>query len=69
MANTIFSPPSARLFYLAGEGFTDPWYWDLAAAKGQEYSVCFGAPWKPQRPSFSSFTADMASMRRLAACF
>ena len=69
MANTIFSPPGARLFYLAGEGFDDPWYWDLAAVKGHEYSVCFGTPWKPQAPSFSSFAVDLDQLRELLRWF
>jgi hypothetical protein len=65
MANTLFCPPATRVFYLAGEGFSDPWYWDLAAVKRHEYSVCFGTPWKPKRPNFSSFTIDAGQLREI----
>lgn len=67
MANTIFSPPSTKVFYLAGEGFTDPWYWDLAAVKQHEYSVCFGPQWKPEAPNFSSFRIERPQLEELAA--
>jgi hypothetical protein len=66
MVNTLFCPPSTRVVYLAGEGFVDPWYWDLAAVKGHEYSVCFGDPWKPDTPNFSSFTIAEAQLRKIA---
>lgn len=66
MVNALFAPSGARLFYLAPEGFKDPWYWDLAAACGQEYSVCFGTPWKPRYPNFSSFTVSDSQLRAVA---
>lgn len=56
MVNTLFAPPGALVVYLAGEGFIDPFYWDLAALRRHEYRVCFGVPWKPEMPIFSSFT-------------
>jgi len=65
MVNTMFAPATARLFYLAPEGFVDPWYWDLAAVNGQSYSVCYGTPWKPEAPNFSSFRIEPDQLREL----
>lgn len=67
MVNTIFCNPGTRLFYLAGVGFTDPWFWDLAAVRGHEYSVCFGEPWKPEMPRLSSFRMGAAELAALSA--
>ncbi len=69
MVNTMFCRPSTRVFYLAGEGFVDPWYWDLAAVKGHEYSVCFGTPWKPTSPNFSSFVVDTEQLKIVRTWF
>jgi hypothetical protein len=67
MVNTLFAPPRARVYYLAGTGFIDPFYWDLAATRGDEYRVCFGTPWKPEQPTFSSFTIEDAQLAQLLA--
>jgi capsular polysaccharide biosynthesis protein len=42
MTNTMFCPPGTKLVYLAPAGWREPFYWDLAAACGHEYHVCFG---------------------------
>ena len=65
MGNTIFSPPDIPVIYLAGEGFTDPFYWDLAAVKRQRYAVCTGAVEYPERPTFSPFELGSARIREL----
>jgi hypothetical protein len=67
MGNTLFTPSGARLWYLAGEGFIDPFYWDLAALLGHDYNVAFGEPWKPEKPTFSSFTLDPTVLDELVA--
>ena len=43
MTNTIFSPPGARILTIAADcGWSDPFFWDLAAVCGQSYAVLFG---------------------------
>jgi len=43
MTNTIFSPPGARILYLAPDsGWVDPFFWALAAVCGQSYSAIHG---------------------------
>ena len=69
MVNTLFCPPATKVIYLAGEGFVDPWYWDLAAIKGHEYSVCFGTPWKPEAPNFSSFRIEEKHLSTIVEWF
>jgi hypothetical protein len=67
MVNTMFCGARTRVFYLAGQGFVDPFFWDLAAVKSHEYNVCFGSPWKPEKPTFSSFTVDRQQLDELDA--
>lgn len=55
MGNTIFTPRGIPVVYLAGEGFTDPFYWDLASIKEQRYFACFGDLEHRAQPTFSSF--------------
>lgn len=69
MVNTAFCPPGTKVVYLAGEGFVDPWYWDLAAIKGHEYSVCFGTPWRREAPNFASFTVEPCQLSAIAEWF
>lgn len=66
MANTIFTPPGARVIALAPEGFDDPFYWDLAAAKGHEYAACFGTPWNARAPELSSFDVGREQLETIA---
>ena len=47
MTNTVFCRPGTRLVYLAPEGWTEPFYWDLAAVRGHVYSVVYGAVVEP----------------------
>ena len=44
MTNCVFAPPGAKLLYLAPAGWLEPFYWDLAAVCGHDYSVLFGVP-------------------------
>lgn len=63
MANCVFARPGARLLYLAPHGWPEPFYWDLAAVRGHEYSVCFGAVADPVAPPhLSPFTISMADL-------
>jgi hypothetical protein len=69
MANTVFSPPGARVVHLAPSGWHDPFFWDLAAVKAQPFAVVFGRPWQPQAPAFSSFTIEPEQLDGAAALF
>jgi hypothetical protein len=62
MTNTVLSPSGATVVHLAPRGWNDPFFWDLAAVKDQRYAVVFGEPWKPEVPSVSSFTIDLARL-------
>ena len=43
MTNTIFSPPGARILTIVPDtGWSDPFFWDLAAVCGQPYAALFG---------------------------
>ncbi|MCJ2014638.1 glycosyltransferase family 61 protein [Methylobacterium sp. J-076] len=43
MVNTIFCPPQARILYIAPDrGWTDPFFWDLAAVCGHPYAAVHG---------------------------
>lgn len=70
MTNTVFCPPGADLIYLAaGEDWSEPFYWDLAAIGGQRYAVIFGEPAAAEgslrdRP-FSVDVADLDAALRL----
>jgi hypothetical protein len=67
LVHTIFAPPSARICCLAGEGFVDPFFWDLAAVTGHAYAVCFGRPRKPKSPDLSSFTIAESQIQAIRA--
>ncbi len=67
MGNTIFAPSGIPVIYLAGERFTDPFYWDLAATKRHGYAVCFGTLEYEHRPTFSPFTFSGARIDELVA--
>ncbi|MBK3734755.1 DUF563 domain-containing protein [Azospirillum brasilense] len=43
MTNAVFCPPNAKILYLAPNGWVEPFYWDLAAMRGQPYNALFGA--------------------------
>lgn len=42
MANTVFSDVATSIVMLAPEDWHEPFYWDLATARGHSYSVCYG---------------------------
>jgi capsular polysaccharide biosynthesis protein len=42
MTNTLFCAPRTRVIHLAPQGWTEPFFWDLAAVRGQVYAACFG---------------------------
>ncbi|MDQ2102085.1 glycosyltransferase family 61 protein [Azospirillum isscasi] len=44
MTNTVFCPPDGHILHLAPNGWGEPFYWDLAAMRGQSYNAFFGVP-------------------------
>ncbi|AWJ85544.1 hypothetical protein TSH58p_18435 (plasmid) [Azospirillum sp. TSH58] len=44
MTNTVFCPPDGHILHLAPNGWVEPFYWDLAAMRGQSYNTFFGVP-------------------------
>lgn len=67
MVNTLFCRPGTRILYLAPETFTDPYYLDLAAARGHRYGVCYGKAVDPARPSQSDYVLDPGHFARALA--
>ena len=43
LVNTVFSPAGTPVVHLAPETFQDPYYRDIAAARGQPYHALYGA--------------------------
>ncbi len=43
LVNTVFCPPGTPVLHLAPETFQDPYYRDIAAARGQPYHALYGA--------------------------
>ncbi len=43
MTNTLFCPATTSILYLAPSGWIEPFYWDLAAVRGHQYRVLYGA--------------------------
>jgi hypothetical protein len=58
MVNTLFCAPGTRILYLAPQTFTDPYYLDLASARGHAYGVCYGNAVDPTRPAQSDYILD-----------
>jgi hypothetical protein len=42
MAATLFCRPGSMICYLAPEGLTETFYWDLAAIRQHRYAACYG---------------------------
>ena len=65
MTNTLFSPAGCRVGYLAPEGWTEPFYWDLANVMGHPYFTLFGAPESSDlAPHLSSFGLELDALAR-----
>lgn len=56
MGNTVFCRPGTRVLYLAPTGWTEPFYWDLAAARGHRYAACYGPATGDAPASLADFT-------------
>lgn len=67
MVNTLFCAPGTRILYFAPETFTDPYYLDLAAARGHRYGVCYGKALDPGRPAQSDYVLDPDHLARALA--
>ena len=70
MANTVFSPPGTPVGHLAPSGWVEPFYWDLAAARGHPYAVCYGTSLdRAAKPWQSSYRIDLGDLRHLLETF
>ena len=58
MAGSLFCPTGTQILYLAPDTFPDPFYLDLAAARGHAYAVCYGTALDPARPERSDYRLD-----------
>ncbi|KNY23284.1 hypothetical protein AKJ13_08440 [Methylobacterium sp. ARG-1] len=67
MVNRLFGRPGTRILYLAPETFTDSYYLDLAAARGDRYGVCYGRALDPTRPAQSDYVLDPDHLARALA--
>ena len=63
MTNTLFCRPGTRVLYLAPEGWLEPFYWDLAAARGHAYAACYGQAGEGE-PHFSPFAVTPRDLER-----
>jgi len=54
MTNTLFCRPTAATVYLAPSGWIEPFYFDLAMARGHDYRVLFGPVTDPESPPHQS---------------
>ncbi|MEH3116305.1 MAG: glycosyltransferase family 61 protein [Methylorubrum populi] len=77
MANTVFCAPGTPILHLVPEGWEDPFYAELAAARGGDYRAVFGprtaSDWPVHLHDFSVEPADLAAalagagLRRVSA--
>ncbi len=44
MTNTILCASPVTVVMLVPEGWVEPFYWDLAAVRGDRYAACYGEP-------------------------
>ena len=66
MTNTMFSPPGAAIGYLAPSGWVEPFYWDLAAARGHRYAACYGMRFSlGEKPWEANYRIEMGDLDRL----
>lgn len=52
MANTVFCAPGTPVIHLVPEGWTDPFYWEIAVACGLRYHAVFGPRVPSAAPEF-----------------
>ena len=66
MTNSLFLEPGSTIGYLAPEGWREPFYWDLAAACGQQVAICYGPTLQPDRPAHQSdYTIDLEALEQM----
>ena len=66
MTNTMFSPERTSLLYLAPDGWSEPFYWDLAMTRQQSYRIAFGDALMPGVPPHrSDFAMDVEALLAL----
>jgi hypothetical protein len=64
MTGTIACRPGTRVIHLAPEGWTDPFFWDLAAILGHRFGAVFGTPDGPDGDIQRPFRIDPGRLRR-----
>lgn len=63
MCNVLVCNSDADILYLAPAGWSEPFYWDLAAVLGQKYHVSFGPPVETHSAShLRDFEVDTKSL-------
>ena len=63
MTNTILCRSPVTVVILAPEGWVEPFYWDLAAVRGDRYAACYGEPDNKDVPAnASSYSIDVARL-------
>ncbi len=64
MTNLVFSEPGVRAIHLAPDGWTEPFYWDLACAAGQQYRAIYGPSQPDCTPHRRNYRIDPRQLRR-----
>ena len=66
MTNTVLSTRPLIIVMLGPEGWIEPFYWDLAAVRGDKYVACYGEPDnKTIAANASSYTIDLGKLTSL----
>jgi capsular polysaccharide biosynthesis protein len=63
MTSTLFCAAQTRVVHLAPQGWTEPFFRDLAAVRGHAYAACFGAGDPALPPEIRPFAIDPALLR------
>ena len=63
MTNTVLCGSPVTIVVLAPEGWIEPFYWDLAAVRGDRYAACYGEPAnKDIAANASSYSIDVVRL-------
>lgn len=68
MTSSIACAPGTHVVHLAHEGWTDPFFWDLAAVMGHRFAAIYGRAEGPADTIYRPYTIDLDALgRRLDA--
>ena len=66
MTNTLFCPAGAHVVIMSPSDFSDPFYWDLVAQGGADYSEIFGKVVSRNRPTGKNpFHIDVGRLQQI----